>query len=104
MTTNEEPSAYEKFVSDAVKRARLKAILADPILEEAMDIADDLMRPRCGTPADANQPLTVAKFHQSAGANEFVRHLTKLTKEFVKPTAPTPRRLAKSEDDLPKTD
>ena len=68
--TTEEPTDYEKFVGDAVKRATLKAILANPFLEEAIGITDDLMRPRTNTPADSNQPLTVAKFHQSAGANE----------------------------------
>ncbi len=101
---NEEPTDYERFVSDAVKRARLKAILADPILEEAMRIADDLMRPRTNTPADANQPLTVAKFHQSAGANEFVQRLNAMTREQKVVVRPIPRRFAKTEDDLPKTD
>lgn len=100
----EEPTDHEKFVSDAVKRARLKALLADPILEEAMRIADDLMRPRTNTPADANQPLTVAKFHQSAGANEFVRQLSAMTRERKEVVKPTPRRFAKTEDDLPKID
>lgn len=100
----EEPTDYERFVSDAHKRAHLKALLADPVLQEAIDIADDLMRPRCNTPADANQPLTVAKFHQSAGANEFVQKLNSLTKEKKEVVRPLPRRLAKSEDDLPKND
>ena len=104
MPENQEPTAYEKFVGDAHKRAHLKAILSDPILEEAMGIADDLMRPRCNTLADSNQPLTVAKFHQSAGANQFVEMLTRMTKEQAVVQRPIPRRLAKTEDDLPKTD
>jgi hypothetical protein len=104
MTTNEEPTDHERFVSDAHKRAHLKALLADPVLQEAMNIADDLMRPRTNTPADANQPLTVAKFHQSAGANEFVRQLNGMTRERKEVIKPTPRRFAKTEDDLPKTD
>lgn len=101
MTTDTDPTHQQQFTSDAVKRARLKAILADPILQEAIDIADDLMRPRTGTTADANQPLTVAKFHQSAGANEFVRLLNSFTKEMRTPTKLDARRLAKAIDDLP---
>lgn len=100
--TTDDPTPQQKFTADAAKRARLKALLADPVLEEAMDIADDLMRPRTGTTADANQPLTVAKFHQSAGANEFVRLLNSFTKEMREPTKLEIRRLAKTADDLPK--
>ena len=100
--TTDDPTPQQQFTSDATKRARLKALLADPILQEAIDIADDMMRPRTGTTADANQPLTVAKFHQSAGANEFVRLLHSFTKEMRAPTKLEARRLAKSEDDLPK--
>ena len=99
---SDDPTPQQQFTTDAVKRARLRTLLADPVLQEAMDIADDLMRPRTGTTADANQPLTVAKFHQSAGANEFVRLLNFFTKETRIPTKLEARRLAKSEDDLPK--
>lgn len=102
--TTEEPTDYEKFVGDATKRAALKALLANPILEEAMTLADELMRPHCGTPADANQALTVAKFHQSAGAHEFMKKLDIMTREPKQVVRPAPRRLAQSEDDLPKTD
>lgn len=99
---NEEPLPYDSFVADAHKRAHLKALLGDPVLQEAMDIAEDLLRPKSGTPADANQPLSIAKFHQSAGANEFVRRLKELTKEQRLVVKPSVRKLAKSEDDLPK--
>ncbi len=99
---SDDPTPQQAFTNDATKRARLKALLADPVLQEAIDIADDLMRPRTGTTADANQPLTVAKFHQSAGANEFVRLLNTFTKEMREPTKLEIRRLAKSEDDIPK--
>lgn len=98
---SDDPTPQQQFTSDAVKRARLKALLEDPILQEAIDIADDLMRPRTGTTADANQPLTVAKFHQSAGANEFVRLLTSFTKEMRIPAKLESRKLAKVIDDLP---
>lgn len=98
-TTNDDP--HYRFTSDATKRATLLALLSDPILQEAMDIADDMLRPKSGTAADANQPLSIAKFHQSAGANEFVKILRGMTKTPVEPVKLTPRRLAKSVDDLP---
>jgi hypothetical protein len=102
MTTPEEPTPYDNFVSDANKRARLKALLEEPVLKEAMDIAEDLLRPRCGTPADANQALSIAKFHQSAGVNEFLKRLKDLTREQKLVTKLSVKKFATSIDDLPK--
>lgn len=98
-TPNDDP--HYKFTNDATKRATLLAILSEPILQEAMDIADDMLRPKSGTAADANQPLSIAKFHQSAGANEFVKILRGMTKTPTEPVKLQTRRLAKSVDDLP---
>lgn len=102
--TPEEPTPLERFTADATKRARLYALLRDPVMEEAMTLAEDAMRPRTGTAADANQPLSIAKFHQSAGASDFVQRLRGLVKEPRVATKLTPRRLAKSEADLPPTE
>ena len=96
-----DDTPHSRFTNDASKRATLLALLSDPILQEAMDIADDMLRPKSGTAADANQPLSIAKFHQSAGANEFVKILRGMTKVPQEPVKLQPRRLAKSVDDLP---
>jgi len=101
--TTDEPTARDRFVSDAMKRAYLLSILRDPVVQEALDIAEDMLRPRCGTPADANQPLSIARFHQSAGANEFVKNLRELTREPKDVVKLSVKRLAKSADDLPTT-
>lgn len=102
--TPEEPTAKERFLNDAAKRAHLYTLLRDPVLAEAMDIAEDELRPRVGTAADGNQPLSIAKFHQSAGASEFRNKLGLLTRE-PKPVAKlTGKKLATSIDDLPKTE
>jgi len=79
MGTNETPET--RFTNDAVKRGRLLALLSDPVMQEAMDIVDDIMRPKSGGAADTNQLLSTALFHQSAGAGEFQKKLVNLTKE-----------------------
>jgi hypothetical protein len=99
MDTNETPEI--KFTNDAVKRARLLALLSDPVMQEAMGIVDDSMRPKAGGASDTNQPLSIALFHQSAGASTFQAKLQILTKEQVKRAKVEPRGLAKSIDDLP---
>ena len=102
MTPTPEPlSPRDAFLADASKRARLYAVLRDPVIEEAIAIAEDMLRPRVGTAADANQPLSIAKFHQSAGANAFVQNLCELTREKKAPVKLTPRKLAESPEDLP---
>lgn len=101
--TPEEPTALERFTTDATKRATLYALLRDPVLAEAIDIAQDLMRPKAGTTADANHVLAVSKFQQSAGADEFMRLLRGMTRESKPLPKLTPRKLATSVDDLPKT-
>jgi hypothetical protein len=100
MTTT-EITPYETFSSDATKRATLRSALENPVIREALEIVEDLFRPRCGTPADANQPLSIAKFHQSAGASEFLKKLQDLTRETKPVVKLSVRKLAKSEDDLP---
>jgi len=99
----EEQTPFEAFTSDATKRATLAAFLKDPVIVEAMDIADDVMRPRAGEATDGNQPLSISKFHQSAGAERFAHLLTMLTKAPIERKAPVVRSLAKTLDDLPKT-
>ena len=101
MTPDETPEV--KFTNDAVKRGRLLALLSDPVMQEAMDIADDAMRPKSQDATDGNQFLTIAKFHQSAGANEFMGRLRNLTKEKLRREKVEPRGLAQTLDDLPKT-
>jgi hypothetical protein len=98
----DEKTPAENFNSDATRRTRLAALLADPVLVEAIDIADDIMRPKAGSITDSNQSLTVAKFHQSAGANEFVRLLKFLTKVPVERTLVKIKTLASTLEDLPK--
>ena len=100
MNTEETPES--RFTNDAVKRGRLLTLLSDPVMQEAMDIADDNMRPKAGAAADTNQPLSIALFHQSAGASAFQAKLTSLTKERIRREKVEPRGLAKSIDDLPK--
>lgn len=101
MNTEETPET--RFTNDAVKRGRLLALLSDPVMQEAMGIADDTMRPKSGGTADTNQPLSIALFHQSAGASAFQAKLTSLTKERVRREKVEPRGLAQTIDDLPKT-
>lgn len=98
-TTEETPET--QFTNDATKRARLLALLSDPVMQEAMDIADDSMRPKAGEASDTNQPLSIALFHQSAGASKFQSKLHNLTKEKTLRAKVEPRALAKSLDDLP---
>lgn len=67
-----------------------------------MDIVEDLLRPRCGTVADSNQAISIAKFHQSAGASDFRQKLQLLTRESKPVVKLTGKRLATSLEDLPK--
>ena len=97
----DEPTPLERFTSDATKRAALYALLRTPVLEEAMEIAEDEMRPKTGTPADTNQALTIAKFHQSAGVSQFILALHRLTRTPKDPVKLTGKRLAASLADLP---
>lgn len=101
MTTRPDPTPFELFSLDPVRRDRMKAILADPLFTEAVNIVDDLMSPKAGATTDSNQPLTIARFHQCAGANEFQKHLKSLTREPVERRSVTPRKLAETADDLP---
>jgi hypothetical protein len=96
-----ENTSEIKFINDAVKRARLLALLNDPVMQEAMGIVDDSMRPKAGGTADTNQPLSIALFHQSAGASSYQSKLQALTKEKTRREKVEPRALAKSIDDLP---
>lgn len=100
---NTEYTPEVKFTNDAVKRGKLLALLNDPVLKEAMDIVDDSMRPKAGGTADTNQPLSIALFHQSAGASAFQAKLTNLTKEKTLREKVEPRGLAQTLDDLPKS-
>ena len=100
---NTEYTPEIKFTNDAVKRGRLLALLNDPVMQEAMDIVDDSMRPKAGGTADSNQPLSIALFHQSAGASAFQSKLTNLTREKTLREKVEPRGLATSLDDIPKT-
>lgn len=98
----DEKTAAERFTLDEGKRNRLKQLLSDPLLVEAFALAEGMMKPSVGTAADANQPLAIAKYHQSAGADEFQNKLRRLTREYVRPVKPTGKQLATSADDLPK--
>lgn len=101
MNTRPDPTPFESFVLDPVKRDRLKAILSDPLFTEAVNIVDDMMSPKAGAATDSNQPLTIARFHQCAGANEFQQKLKSLTKEAAERKPLTPRKLAERPEDLP---
>ncbi len=98
----EEKTDEQLFTENADKRTRLKALLADPLLVEAFGIAEDLMRPKVGGKEDGNHPLALAKYYQSAGADEFQNKLRRLTREHVKTKPLKGIQLAKTEDDLPK--
>lgn len=99
MSTEDTPAA--RFSSNLEKRYRLEALLADPILNEAFDIAEDQIRPQTGTQAEAVPAIAAAKFHQVAGVNDFLKALVRLTKEVKKTMGPKMRTLPKSEKDLP---
>lgn len=103
MTPDTEPTPFELFAQDATKRAQLFALLRDPVLAEAMEIANDLMRPKAGGSTETNQPLTIAKFHQSAGADEYQRLLKLLTKTPVERKPLKGRQLASSLEEIPLT-
>lgn len=99
-TTEDTPASI--FASDAAKRNHLAAVLSDPVLQEALDIAEDLMAPKAGTQADAVPAVAAARFHQVAGANDLLKNLKTLTREPSKKAAPKVKSLARTIDDLPK--
>ena len=98
--TDDTPAAV--FSKDDTKRARLAAILADPVYREATDIVRDQMDPETGTQADVAPAVAAALYHQVAGAGQFRKKLRKLALELKPVKQLSGRRLAKSEDDLPK--
>lgn len=91
------------FAKDPARRTRLAEILNDPVFREALDIAEDQMKPQAATQADAVPAIAASRFHQVAGANDLVKKLQNLTREPKKVKAPTTPRLARTLDDLPKT-
>jgi hypothetical protein len=99
---NTEDTPATKFAKDVSRRNHLAAILMDPVLQEALDIAEDQMGPQTGTQADAVPAVAAAKFHQMAGANELVKKLHALTREPAKQTSPKLRSFARTLEDLPK--
>lgn len=100
MITIEE--RFNQFVRDPGRREALAAILADPTFVEAKDIVDELMEPKIGTQADAAPAMAAAYYQQVAGANYFIKKLKELTREPKSPKQLTIKKLAKTEDDLPK--
>lgn len=102
--TPEEPTPLDRFTADATKRAALYALMRDPVLAEAMEIAEDEMRPKAGTTTDTNQALTIAKFHQSAGASQFILSLHRMTRTPREVVRVTGKKLATSLADLPPTE
>ena len=102
MTPATEDTPAFTFASDPAKRSHLAALLNDPVFQEAVGLAEDLMSPKTGTQADAVPAIAAARFHQVAGANELLKNLKTLTREPKKETAPKVRRLARTEADLPK--
>ena len=101
MNPTEDTPAFV-FASDTAKRGRLATLLNDPVLQEAIDIAEDLMSPKAGTQADMVPAVAAARFHQVAGANDLLKNLKNLTREPKKTVAPKVKGLAKTLDDLPK--
>jgi hypothetical protein len=97
-----------RFTADEEKRARLRLILSDPVMIEAMAILKDLSLPRgisshAGVDADTTA-LSLAMTHATqAGAHEYARMLERMCDEpgeripEEKPTI----GLAKSKDELP---
>jgi len=94
--------AFQQFVKDPGRREKLAAALADPVLQEAFALVEELMEPKTGTQADAAPAMAASYFHQVAGANYFRRKLRDLTREPTVPKTPKLRTLAKTVDDLPK--
>jgi hypothetical protein len=99
--TPDELTPRQRFLADATKRAHLYTLLRDPVLEEAMDLAEDEMRPRTNTVADSNQAIAIAKFHQSAGVSAYRADLKELTKEKREVVKPSVQKMARTLDDLP---
>lgn len=95
--------SFQKFAKDSGKRIALASALADPYLQEAFAIVEELMEPKTGTQADATPAMAASYFHQVAGANYFRRKLRDLTREPAEKRTPRGRPdLAKTPDDLPK--
>ena len=101
MNPTEDTPAFI-FASDTARRGRLATLLNDPVLREALDIAEDQMEPKVGTQADMVPAVAAARFHQVAGANDLLKNLKNLTREPKKTVAPKVKGLAKTLDDLPK--
>ena len=99
-TTEDTPAFI--FASNTAKRGHLATLLNDPVLQEAIGIAEDQMAPKTGTQADMVPAYAAARFNQVAGANDLLKHLKNLTREPSKTPAPKVKNLAKSLDDLPK--
>ncbi len=94
--------SFQKFAKDTSRRERLAKALADPTLQEAFALVEELMEPKTGTQADAAPAMAASYFHQVAGANYFRRKLRDLTREPVEKKTPKGRTLAKTVDDLPR--
>lgn len=92
----------EQFNKDAGRRRALAEALANPTLQEAFAIVEEMMEPKTGTQADAAPAMAASYFHQVAGANYFRRKLRDLTREPSEKKTPKLRTLAKTVDDLPK--
>ena len=89
----------EIFIKDAVKRDRLAALLADPIMVEALDAVRYAMDAMPGGAAEANPVIAAARYQQIAGINFVTRELHSMTRDPV--TAPKAPRLKRLIDKLP---
>lgn len=99
MTTN----PIIEFTQDPDRRARLSAVLVDPVFAEAIDIVLETMKPKVGGPGDANTIIAASHFHQTAGANHLLDKLRSMTRPITPATPLKVKSLAASPDDLPKT-
>jgi hypothetical protein len=93
---------FQQFAKDPGRREALATALADPILQQAFAIVEEIMEPKIGGQADAAPAMAASYFHQVAGANYFRKRLHDLTREPQERKVPQIKKLAKTIDDLPK--
>lgn len=92
-----------EFRKDPHKVERLKAILADPVLQEAFAVIRDELYPEANG-AFRSEAQIAAEYHHAAGFKRTLNLLNRLTLSQEQIKKITPKALAKTLDDLPKTE
>jgi hypothetical protein len=83
----------EEFSRDENNRKQLAALLASPILKQAITLLLDELQPNSTNPGVSNPVVSAACFQQLAGANHIIKGLKRLTEEDKPRVRIAPREL-----------